>query len=66
LDIQGVDQKIIVRKPQNATLTSNTDHSEAFKESSLPSLASMDIIAGTRGWKISGESHRNQRQPQKL
>jgi hypothetical protein len=56
----------MVRKPQNATLTSNTDHSEAFKESSLPSLASMDIIAGTRGWKISGESHRNERQPQKL
>jgi len=41
------DQKNSVRNPpQSATLTSSTDHSEAFSESNLPSLATMAIIAG--------------------
>ena len=41
------DQKNSVRNPpQSATLTSSTDHSEAFSESNLPSLATMPIIAG--------------------
>ncbi len=32
--------------PQNATLASSTDHSEAFSESSLPWLATVAIISG--------------------
>jgi hypothetical protein len=32
--------------PQNATLASSTDHSEAFSESNLPWLATVAIISG--------------------
>jgi hypothetical protein len=39
-------QKNSVSSPQSATLTSSTDHSEAFSESNLPSLATLAIITG--------------------
>jgi hypothetical protein len=43
------DQKISARNPpQNATLASSTNHSEAFGENGLPSLATLNIIVGTR------------------
>jgi len=46
---RAFDQKISVRNPpQNATLASSTNHSEAFSEKSLPSLATMAINVGTR------------------
>ena len=38
------DQKISARDPpQNATLASGTNHSEAFSENSLPSLATLAV-----------------------
>jgi hypothetical protein len=46
----NADQKSSVRNPQNATLTSSTDHSEGFSQNSLPSLTAYAIIAGTRCW----------------
>ena len=46
----NADQKSSVRNPQSATLTSSTDHSEAFSQNSLPSHSACAIIVGTRCW----------------
>jgi hypothetical protein len=46
----NADQKSSVRNPQNATLTSSTDHSEVFNQNNLPSHTTCAIIVGTRCW----------------
>lgn len=42
------DQNSSVSNPQNAELTSSSDHSEGFNQKSLPSRTTSAIIAGTR------------------